>query len=112
MESFKFPDWVNTLVNGAIAGSLLFGVVQISGLKERISVLEATLLGQLQIIEQKQRVVDVGQDGRILALEKRVDDVEAKLRMPLAKMGSASMAVPTWENAVSDPLSSVAVAMF
>lgn len=96
MENFKFPDWVNTLVNGAIAGSLLLGVVEMGALRERVSVMETKVLGMIELVESNQRTTDTVQDGKIAALEKRFEDVEAKLRGPLARSEAASMAVPTW----------------
>lgn len=96
MENYKFPDWVNTLVNGAIAGALLFGVVEVSGLKERVSVMETNVLGMIKLVEQTQRTVDVMQDGKLVALEKRIEDVESVIRRPLTKHEEASAATSTW----------------
>ena len=97
MEATKFPDWVNTLVNGAIAGALVMGVVQIMGLRERVGVMEATIIGVIQTKEQAQRVIDVGQDGQILALQKQVESIEAKLAGPLAGLRATSSATATME---------------
>lgn len=95
MENFKFPDWVNTLVNGAIAGSLLLGVVEMGSLKERVSVMETKVLGLIELTESKQRTTDTIQDGKILALEKRVESVEAEIRRPLANREAVSAATST-----------------
>lgn len=95
MENFKFPEWVNTLVNGAIAGAVVLGVVEMGSLKERVSVMEANILGNIKLVEQAQRTVDVIQDGKILALDKRLEDVEAVIRGPLARNEAMSAATST-----------------
>lgn len=116
MAETKFPDWVNTLVNGALAGALLFGVIEIGQLSERVSVMESTVLSSIKQNELSQRTTDVLQDSKLDTLSKRMDllelDAERSLQArepPLATPKNRFLdSIHPYEyillNALSDPL--------
>lgn len=94
MSADRFPEWVNTLVNGTIAGALIFGVVEVAALNERISVLETRALGVLKQLELRQQTTDIVQTGRIDQLEKRVDKFELRISPTSAPQKSAPRVHP------------------
>lgn len=94
-ERVVFPDWVNTLVNGSIAGALLWGVVTLGGLSERLAVLEKTVSQSIALSEQKQVTVDLKQDQTVAMLDRRVTELEKAQRPLVGKARVASEAVET-----------------
>lgn len=76
MEKVVFPEWVNTLVNGAIAASLLWGVATLGDMGERLAVLEKTVSQSIELSVQKQVAVDLKQDQTVALLDKRVEALE------------------------------------
>lgn len=102
-ENIVFPDWVNTLVNGAIAGALVWGVVALGGLSERLAVLEKTVSQSIELTVQKQVTIDLKQDQTVALLDRRVTELEKAQRSLMGKARVASEAVETVS--VLDPLS-------
>lgn len=95
MEKVVFPEWVNTLVNGAIAASLLWGVATLGDMGERLAVLEKTVSQSIELSVQKQVAVDLKQDQAVALLDKRVEALE-KVQLSLTdRARAASGAVET-----------------
>lgn len=94
MEKVVFPDWVNTLVNGAIAASLLWGVATLGDMGERLAVLEKTVSQSIELSVQKQVAVDLKQDQTVALLDRRVEALE-KLQLSLDGTREISGAVAT-----------------
>lgn len=79
----SFPDWVNTLVNASLTGCVVLVLVTVMYLKEKLIVVEQTMLSvqaiadrDMKLIKQEQKNKDEAQDTAISALERRVDNIE------------------------------------
>ena len=79
----SFPDWVNTLVNASLTGCVVLVLVTVMDLKEKLIVVEQTMLSvqaiadrDMKLIKQEQRNKDEAQDMAISTLERRVDNIE------------------------------------
>lgn len=79
----SFPDWVNTLVNASLTGCVVLVLVTVMDLKEKLIVVEQTMLSvqaitdrDMKLIKQEQKNKDEAQDTAISALERRVDGIE------------------------------------
>jgi hypothetical protein len=94
MEKAVFPEWANTLVNGAIAASLLWGVATLGDMGERLAVLEKTISQSIELSVQKQVSVDLKQDQTVALLDQRVGALE-KLQLSLRGSREVSGAVAT-----------------